>query len=192
MPQDTLEFRVTVQRLIIGLLITVVPLGLFTLYTISNSADDLEEKIGLHFKTVAAATAADIALFIHSRVTQVAFMATDPSILVTAETANASYRGMSDAAFTEKIQKIEKSWNTPAADPLMIQISSSVASQALTRYLGIDPSFVRIFLCDGSLSVVGGTHKSLRYYQGDQESWQGVYNNGLCRFSRNGRASAPR
>ena len=68
MPQDTFEFHISVRRLIIGLLITIVPISLFALYTISTTTDDLEAAIGSHFKTIAEVTAIDLAQFIRRRV----------------------------------------------------------------------------------------------------------------------------
>ncbi len=75
MPQDTFEFHISVRRLIIGLLITIVPISLLALYTISTTTDDLEEAIGSHFRTIAEVTAIDLAQFIRDRVKLVTLIA---------------------------------------------------------------------------------------------------------------------
>ncbi len=178
MPQDTFEFHMSVRRLLIGLLITIVPISLFSLYTISTTTDDLREAIGSHFKTIAEVTAIDLAQFIHRRVELVTLIAADPLIAEAIYPSNQSYQGMSEEVLAAKIQSIEDSWNTPAARPLLARILTSRASLALRRYVQVDPSFLRISTTDMRGGTVTATRKPFDYFQGDEESWLNIYADG--------------
>ncbi len=178
MPQDTFEFHMSVRRLIIGLLITIVPISFFALYTISTTTDELEAAIGSHYRTIAEVTAIDLAQFIHRRVELVTLIAADPLIAEAIYPSNQQYQGMSEEAFATKIQRIEDSWNTPAARPLLARILTSRASLALRRYVQVDPSFLRISTTDMRGGTVTATRKPFDYFQGDEESWLNIYADG--------------
>ena len=178
MPQDTFEFHISVRRLLIGLLITIVPISLFALYTISTTTDELEAAIGSHFKTIAEVTAIDLAQFIRDRVELVTLIAADPVIAEANYASNQSYQGMSEEAFATKIQRIEDKWNTPAARPRLARILTSRASLALRRYVQVDPSFLRINITDMRGGTVTATRKPFDYFQGDEERWTNIYADG--------------
>ena len=178
MPQDTFEFHVSVRRLLIGLLITIVPISLFSLYTISTTSDELEAAIGSHFKTIAEVTAIDLAQFIRRRVELVTLIAADPIIAAANYASNQSYQGMSEEVLAAKIQRIEDGWNTPAARPRLARILTSRASLALRRYVQVDPSFLRINITDMRGGTVTATRKPFDYFQGDEESWTNIYAGG--------------
>ncbi len=178
MPQDSFEFRISVRRLLIGLLITIVPISLFALYTISTTTDELEAAIGSHFKTIAEVTAIDLAQFIRRRVELVTLIAADPLIVEANQTSNQSYQGISEEALATRIQRIEDGWNTPAARPRLARILTSSASLALRRYVQVDPSFLRINITDMRGGTVTATRKPFDYFQGDEESWTNIYADG--------------
>ena len=178
MPQDTFQFRISVRRLLIGLLITIVPISLFALYTISTTTDELQAAIGSHFKTIAEVTATDLAQFIRRRVELVTLIAADPIIVKANLASNQSYQGLSEEALATKIQGIEDGWNTPAARPRLARILTSSASLTLRRYVQVDPSFLRINITDMRGGTVTATRKPFDYFQGDEESWTNIYADG--------------
>jgi len=177
-PQDTFEFRVAYRKLLIGLLVTVVPISFAALYAISQSARSLNHTIGSHYSTIAESTASQITQFIHSQVIEVGLMAASPAVVDVVTAANRSYQGMTDAAIAERIQRAEEMWLTPRADALVSPILGSKASQSLRRYLQIDPTFLRITVTDEKGATVAATHKTIDYYQADEDYWRSIYAEG--------------
>lgn len=175
MAQSTFEFRIPFQRLLTGLLVTVLPLSLAGLLSITQSERSLERTIGGYFKTMATATAAEVSHYLNDRVIRVAEISLEPALVEAARAANNSYRGLSDAAVAARIQEIEKGWNSPSSQPLVQEILGSKASQLLRRYRTLDQRFLRITVTDERGATIAGTHKSLDYYQADEEYWQNIF-----------------
>jgi len=178
MPAERYEVRIPLRRLLIALLLTVVPISIAGLFTISQSEKALEKTIGTHFQTIAESTASEISQFIHDRVIDVGVMATAPAVEEAISAASRAWSGMSDAAVAERIQGIEKGWNTPAAEPLVKQILGSPAARRLRRHQSVDPRFLRITVTDARGAVVAATHKTLDYFQADEDFWQALYAKG--------------
>jgi hypothetical protein len=178
MPKDTFEFRIGFRKLLIGFLVTLVPVNLAALYAVSESARRLEVTVGNHFKTIAQSTAARITEFIHERATQVAIMASDPAVIGMVAAANRTYEGMPDEAIARRIEETETLWPTPKADALVQRIVSSPVSVNLRHYLSLDPRFLRITVTDARGASAAATHKTIDYYQADEPYWQAIYNEG--------------
>ncbi|MCP5118368.1 MAG: hypothetical protein GY953_46745 [bacterium] len=186
MATDSFELRISYRRLLIGLLVTVVPISLVGLYSIERSHDALQDTIGTHFKIVAESTAREVSQFTHERVTNVGTMATEPSVIDVITASNRSYEGVSDQAITARIQQIEEEWNTPAAKAVVTRVLSSTASARLRRYLDLDPRFLRITVTDERGATVSATHKTFDYFQADEEFWQAIYGEGRGAISLTG------
>jgi hypothetical protein len=177
-PEEKLEFRVSPRKLLIGLLITVVPISVLGLYSISQSQKSLERTIGHYFKTVAEGTAGATSRFIKDRVVDVAMIAAQSAIIDAVVASNRSYQGMPDAAIAAKIEKIDKSWNTPAAEGTVKEMLASPASRLLRRDHELDPRILRITVTDAKGANVAMSHKTIDYYQADEEYWQNIYAQG--------------
>jgi len=178
MASERYELRIPLKRLLIGMLVTIVPISIAGLWSISQGEKSLERTIGSHFRTIAEGTAVEISQFIHDRVIDVVVMAYDPMVIDAVVSANRSYAGMSDAAIGGRIQNIEKIWNTPAADSYVKEVLSSRASQTLRRHRERDPRFLRVTVTDGKGATVAATHKTIDYFQADEDFWQAVYAGG--------------
>ncbi len=178
MPQDTFEFRVAYRKLLIGLLVTVVPISFAALYAISQSARSLNHTIGSHYSTIAESTASQVTQFIHSQVIEAGLMAVNPAVVEEVTAANRTYQGMTDAAIAERILRAEEVWPTRGADAAVSRILGSRASQSLRRYLQIDPTFLRITVTDEKGVTVAATHKTIDYYQADEDYWRNIYASG--------------
>lgn len=178
MSPQAYELRIPARRLLIGMLLTVLPISVAGLYSLSESEKSLERTIGTHFKTIAEATAAEVAQFIHDRVMDVGVMASSPAIRDVIEAANRSYQGLSEEAVAARIDRTEKTWNTPAAEPIVTQMLASRASRMLRRHRELDPRFLRITVTDGRGVTVAATHKTLDYFQADEDFWQAIYASG--------------
>jgi len=178
MATDTFEFRVSFKRLLIGLLLIVVPLSLIGLFSITKSDTGLQRTIGAHFKIFAESTADQVSQFIHDRVLNVGAIATEPAIVSLVEAADRSYRGLSDSSISARIQRIESGWNTSASESVVQEVLSNSAAVGLRRYLKLDPRFLRITITDARGATVAATHKTLDYFQADEEYWQAIYADG--------------
>jgi len=178
MPVEKLELRVSFKRLLIGLLITVVPISIVGIYAITKSDSELQHMVGTHFKIFAESTAQELTVFIEKGVRNVGTMATEPAIIKAVTSSNVAWSRMSDDALTARIKRIEKEWNTPAVDSLVTDILSSDAAFRLRRYREMDPRFLRITVTDANGVTVAATDKTLDYLQADEEFWQAIYANG--------------
>jgi hypothetical protein len=177
-PRDTFEFRIAYRKLLLGLLLTVVPISLVALYAISQGASSLRETIGSHYSTIAEAVANQVTQFVHDRVIEVGLMAANPAVIAEINAANRSYENLSEAAIADKIRKTEEIWLTSEADALAGRILSSPASQSLRSYLRILPYFLRITVTDERGATAASTHKTIDYYQADEPYWQNIYAQG--------------
>ncbi|HZT30628.1 MAG TPA: cache domain-containing protein [Bryobacteraceae bacterium] len=176
--EERLEFRVSFQKLLLGLMFTIVPVSLAGLYAITHTYRSLEATIGGHFKVIAESTAAATHQFITERILDVGEMTVEPAIVDAVVASNRSWEGMPDAAVAAKIEKIDKAWNTPAADPIVRAMLSSRASRLLRRYHDLDSRILRITVTDAKGVAVAASHKTLDYYQADEEYWQNIYAQG--------------
>src|SRR6266567_3756012 len=166
------ELRISLQRLLTGLVLIIVPLSIVGLYITSQSDTNLERAVGTHFKTVAEAAAAEAAQFMTDRVIDVGIMAVEPAVVEAVTAANRSSQNVKD------VEKIEKTWNAPESDALVKQILSSPASRLLKRHSELDPKFLRITVTDAKGAAVAATHKPGNYFQGNSQQWQAVYAQG--------------
>lgn len=178
MPQDKFELRISLSRLLTGVVLTIVPICVVGLFTMTRAERAIDRRIGAHFETIATLTASEVSAFLNDRVLAVGTLAADPVVLETVQRANAAYQGANSDAISERISNIEKQWNTPAADARVRDILSSPASRLLARWRDRDRRFLRITLTDREGAVVAATHKTLDYFQSDEDFWQAIYAQG--------------
>lgn len=178
MPSERFEFRVSYAKLLFWLLITLVPIAAVGLYSLSHSETSLSRTIGAHFTSIAESTSAEISQFIHDCVVDAGVIAIEPTIVDTVASANKAYAGMSEAAFNARVGGTEKVWNTPAANGIVERILAAPASKLLRRHREIDRRLLRITVTDERGTVVAATHKTIDYFQGDEEFWQAIYAQG--------------
>lgn len=178
MAGESLELRISFKRLLIGLLLTVVPISLAGLYAITRSDQELRRTVGSHFKIFAEVAAWEVSQFIHDRVLDTGKLAAAGPVVEAVTAANRAWEGLSEQAIRERIQQIEQQWPTPASDALVRQILSSRASLELKRFRDLDPRFLRITVTDARGATVAATHKTLDYFQADEDYWQSIYAEG--------------
>ena len=122
MSLDGLEIRVSLQKLLLGLVVVIVPLSLVGLYITSESVSSVEEANGAHLKALAQATAGTVTQFIDHLVTEVGSIALSPALRDAVSTADRLYQNTSAAAIDNRMDALETKWATPAADPLIKEI----------------------------------------------------------------------
>ncbi len=178
MPSQRSYLRVPTTRLFIGLLVALVPFCILGLYTIQKAETAMEATIGTHFQTIAATAASEVEAFISDRVVSVGTFAANSVIVDAALNANRAHQGWSEAAWKAHILAREQNWNSPAIEPVIREMLSTPASRALLRYREIDRRFLRLTLTDSHGVVIAATHKTLDYFQGDEDYWNSIFANG--------------
>src|SRR3989337_992679 len=98
MASDGFEIRVSLRKLLIGLILTVALIAVVGIITIARTDRSMENMIGTHYKIMAESTAADVSEFIHDRVVDVVALGADPIIVDAVTAANRGYAGMSGEA----------------------------------------------------------------------------------------------
>ncbi|HWQ53296.1 MAG TPA: cache domain-containing protein [Bryobacteraceae bacterium] len=177
-PDERFEFRISFRKLLVGLALALVPISVAGLYSITRSHESLESTVGTHFKTIAESTAEGVSRFVHDRVIEVALIAADSAVLDAVQAANRAYQGLADAETAARIEKIDKIWNTPSGENAVREVLASRASASLRRRHELDPRILRITVTDAKGAVVAASHKTLDYYQADEEYWRNIYADG--------------
>jgi hypothetical protein len=178
MSLDGLEIRVSLQKLLLGLIVVIVPLSLVGLYITSESVSSVEDANGAQLSAVAQATAGTVSQFIDYLVTEVASIALAPALRDAVSVADRSYQNTSAAGTDDRMDALETKWATPAADPLVKEILTSPAAGYLRAYREVDPRLLRIWVTDDAGAIVAATDKPQHYYQAKQDYWQAVYAQG--------------
>jgi hypothetical protein len=178
MPTRRLLIDVSPSRLLIALVVLIVPICIVGLLSLAHAERLLGRTVGSHFKTVAELSGSVVSRFIHDRVTDVGVMAMEFEVLDAAKASSAAGAGRSEAALTASIQEIERQWNTPAGADVANRMLASKASQLLRKHRDFDRRFLRITVTDARGITVAATHKTLDYYQADEDFWQAVHANG--------------
>jgi len=102
----------------------------------------------------------------------------EPAIVEAVSAANRSYQGMGEEAISAKIRKVDQSWDTPASNPAVQQILEAPGSRLLRRRRERSPRLLRITVTDEKGATIAATHKTLDYFQADEEYWQNIYAQG--------------
>lgn len=178
MPFDTLEIRISLQKLLIGLILVIVPLSFVGLYLTSEANTSLEQTIGAHFRGIAQTEGAATSQFINDRVLDVAALARNPAVGDAITAAERSRKGLDDSVITARVGKIESTWETPQVDPLVKEILSSPTSQVLRHHREAEPRILKILVADKTGATVAATDKPLHYIQPNEVYWRAVYAEG--------------
>ncbi|MGQ9919110.1 MAG: cache domain-containing protein [Bryobacteraceae bacterium] len=178
MPGDRYELRIPLRRLLTGLMLTVIPICAIGLIVVSRAGQALDRQWGRYFRTIAEFTASEVATFFHERILAVGTLAADPLIVETVKRANAAYGGRSEQAISERISQIEREWNTPKGEIHARPILSNAAARLMVKWRDRDRRFLRLTLTDKQGAVVAATHKTLDYFQADEDFWQAIYAQG--------------
>jgi hypothetical protein len=169
------EFHISGKKLVMALLVTVVPISMAALYASTEAGKASGRAAGRHLETVAKSVAVQVSHRIHEKVVEAALIASDAAIHELVRASNLQYQRVSDDVILERLMAKEKIWNTPQGRDLVEQTMSNPASEALRRKMTVDPSFLRITVTDWKGATVAASHKTLDYYQADEEYWQDIY-----------------
>lgn len=174
------DFRIHIsaRKLIGGLVLALIPLIVIGIYTATKADAAGREAVGSRFAVIASISASDVSRYIEDRILSVFSLARNPAVITAATTANRASQGESEAAFQSRVQRTDEAWDTQAADALVRSILDSPASKMFRDQITVDPRILRVLLTDQHGVVVAASHKSLDYYQGDEEPWREAYAEG--------------
>src|SRR5208283_5455662 len=119
MPLDRLEVKVSIQRLLLGLTLVIVPLSVLGLYLTERSDRALDRATGQQFKTMADMYSREVAVFFTQGVQDAKLLASESAVVDAVQTASKGYQGLSDEAANKRIDELKQKWNTAAGAPLM-------------------------------------------------------------------------
>jgi len=174
MPSDSLEIKVSLQKLLIAVVVIIVPLNFLGLYLSSENNASLEQVIGTHFRTIAQADAGTVLQFVNDRLIDVGAIAMEPAVVDATAEANQAYGRRSAEATAANIVAIDKKWDTSAGDAVVKALLSSPVSRLLQRRREIDPRFLKIIVADENGVPIAATDKPLHYAPADNPYWQAV------------------
>ena len=178
MALDRFEVRISIQKVLLGLVLVIVPLSIIGLYLTQRSDAALDDSIGNHLKTIASMYSNDLSHLLNERIAAAKLIAADPGIVETVSQANRSYQKQSEAAIADKLDKADKQWSTPEAAPMVKALLSSKASETLRHYHEMDPTMLRLTVTDEHGVPVAATAKPGRYRMSSIDSWQAAYSTG--------------
>jgi hypothetical protein len=178
MAKEDVDLRISLQRLLTVLVLTIVPLSIVGFYVTDRGDKALEQTVGGHFKMIADSKAGQTSQFINDLAIAMGGLAAAPGVREEATSADQVYRGASSLSTDGRIQSIQNEWNTAQSGPAVQKILSTQAARLLNRYRETDARFLRITMTDERGVVIAATHKPTMYYYGGDEQWIAVYAGG--------------
>src|SRR5260370_10694661 len=106
------DIQISLQKLLTGLVVVIVPLSVVGLYLTANADSSLQQTVGMHFRTIAQTDAAAASQFIRDRIVDVSSIAVEPNIVNAVTAAHRQYGGNTDQAITYPIQAHEAKEDT--------------------------------------------------------------------------------
>jgi len=175
MAASVFEFRISGRKILVGLLVTVAPVSLLALYAATQTGRAAEEAAGNTLRIQAERVAFQVRERIRTKVIEAALMASDSAVLSAVAAGNSRYQRVQAETVAARLAEQDKLWATPQGAELVREVMDNPASVALRRNLFVDPSFLRITVTDRQGATVAATHKTLDYYQADEEYWQNIF-----------------
>ena len=179
MPRSNgVEIHVNLKALVILAAVAVPLLLADVFFVLDQSRAALDSTVGDHLRAVAEVTAAQVSRFVHSKIVEAGVLAAEPELRRAAEAANQGYRGLGEEAIRQKLEEMDRNWESPKASVAAAQLLASPASAYLRDYLTINLGFKRLALTDAQGAVVAASHKPIDYYQADEDWWRAAFRDG--------------
>ena len=178
MPLDPLELRTSLQRVLVGLILILVPLTVFGFYVALQGDSQIRQMAGENIRSVTRSAAELTSQFTAGCVRDVSVIANNPSVVQAVVSANHQYERLSDAAVMSKLVATEQKWNNAEGDALARNILSSDIAGQLRRMRELNPILLKVTVADASGTTVAATDKPLHYFQMDRRYWGLLYSQG--------------
>lgn len=174
MPLNTLEFRTSLQKLLIGLILILVPLTVFGFYVAMQGDSHIRQASGENFRSLTLTAAESTSEFIARCVRDVSVVANTPGPVQAVVASNRQYEHLSDEAVRAKIAGIDQTWENSDTDGLSAKILTSDLAHQLRRMRELNPTLLKITIVDVMGATVAATDRPAHYSQTDRESWRGL------------------
>jgi len=178
MPLDSLELRTSLQRVLVGLILILVPLTVFGFYVALQGDSHIRQMAGESMRSMIRTSAEFTSEFIAGRVRDVSVIANNPTLVQAVTSANHQYERLSDDAVRGKVAANEQKWNSSESDALARSILTSDLARHLRRMRELNPSLLKVTVADTTGATVAATDKPLHYYQTDRGYWGVLYSQG--------------
>ena len=159
MAQRQFELKLSGRTLLIGLLVTVVPVSLLVLFAVTSGSTETSAAVSSQRRTLAQSVANQIRALIQSKVIEANLMASDSAVVEAAQSASRANAALSNSQIEARIDEVEEVWNTPAGSSRVQSMLSSPGSRALQRKLNVDQQFLRITVTDDRGATIAASHK---------------------------------
>jgi hypothetical protein len=158
----SLEVRVSITKLLLALVIVIVPLSIVGLILAENGTRSLDRSVATDFKTMAQLYSKEVSQSLYDRLTGVAAIASDPSIVHAA--AGTPATRTQTAAATSK--------NSGGG------MLDSPASQFLTQRKSLGSEYLAIAVTNADGHTVAASQPGMRPDYSTDSLWQSAYGNG--------------
>lgn len=175
MALDRFEVRISIQKVLLGLVLVIVPLSILGLYLTARSDRALDSSFGSHLKATAQVYSDNLSHLLNDRIAAVKLISANPALIEAVASANRSYQGQSEPAITDRLRKMEATWSKPESANAVKELLSSKPSEALRHYRDMDPTFLRMIVTDERGTPIASTIKPVRYSLMNNEAWRSVY-----------------
>jgi len=172
MPLDSLEVRTSLKKLLVGLILILVPLTVFGFYVALQGDSYIRQMNGEHFRSITRTSADLTSEFIGGLVRDVSAIANNPNLVQAVASANRQYDRLEAEAVHNKIDAVEKKWNSSETDALAKSILTSDLARMLRRDRELNPRLLRITVADEAGATVAATDKPSHFFQADREYGQ--------------------
>jgi hypothetical protein len=174
MPLDSLEFRTSLQRLLVALIVILVPLTVFGFYVALQGDSHIRQVSGENFRALTLTAAESTSDFIARSVRDASVIANAPGPVDAVTAANRQYENLSEEAVRNKIAAVENKWESSETDGLSAKILTSDLARQLRRTRELNPLLLKVTISDILGSAVAATDRPLHYSQTDRELWEEV------------------
>lgn len=178
MPLDSLEFRTSLQKLLVALIIILVPITVFGFYAALQGDSHIRQINGENLRSLTLTAADSTSEFIAGSVRDVGVIANTPGPVQAVTLQNRQYEHLSEEAVRAKVDAIDEAWDSSETDGLSAKILTSDLAHQLRRVRELNPTMLKITVADATGATVAATDRPVHYFQADRTAWQELFSKG--------------
>src|SRR5271165_4919623 len=144
MPLDSLELRTSLQRVLVGLILILVPLTVFGFHVVLQGDSQIREMAGENIRSVTRIAAELTAEFIAVHLRDVSVIANNPKVVQAVGAANHQYERLSEDDVLGNVQAVEEKWNNSEGDALAKNILASDLARQLRSMRELNPGLLNV------------------------------------------------
>ena len=178
MPLDSLELRTSLQKVLVGLILILVPFTVLGFYLAIQGDSQIRQMAGENVRSVTRTSAEFTSQFIAGRVRDVSIIANNPTVVQAVTSANHQYERLSDDAVMSKLEATEQQWSNSEGDALAKNVLASDLARQLRRLRELNPGLMKVTVADASGATIAATDKPVHFFQTDRAYWGVLYSQG--------------